>query len=67
MFFRNYMGEDLDSLNLKELQNLEHQLDSALKHIRSRKVKFVQSNTMTNVIFSLIRDTISMFIELKIS
>lgn len=61
------MGEDLDSLNLKELQNLEHQLDSALKHIRSRKVKFVQSNTMTNVIFSLIRDTISMFIELKIS
>lgn len=34
---RNYMGEDLDSLNLKELQNLEHQLDSALKHIRSRK------------------------------
>ncbi|KAA8542577.1 hypothetical protein F0562_023729 [Nyssa sinensis] len=34
---RHYMGEDLDSLNLKELQNLEHQIDSALKHIRSRK------------------------------
>lgn len=33
------MGEDLDSLSLKELQNLEQQLDSALKHIRSRKVK----------------------------
>lgn len=32
------MGEDLDSLNLKELQSLEHQLDSALKHIRSKKV-----------------------------
>ncbi|MED6208985.1 putative alpha-galactosidase 8, variant 2 [Stylosanthes scabra] len=34
---RNFMGEDLGSLSLKELQNLEHQLESALKHIRSRK------------------------------
>ncbi|CAL0330580.1 unnamed protein product [Lupinus luteus] len=34
---RNFMGEDLDSLSLKELQNLEQQLDSALKHIRTRK------------------------------
>ncbi|TKY73280.1 Agamous MADS-box protein AGL8 [Spatholobus suberectus] len=34
---RNFMGEDLDGLTIKELQNLEHQLDSALKHIRSRK------------------------------
>ncbi|OVA00411.1 Transcription factor [Macleaya cordata] len=31
------MGEDLDPLSLKELQNLEQQLDNALKHIRSRK------------------------------
>jgi MADS-box transcription factor len=35
------MGEDLDSLNIKELQNLEHQIDSALKHVRSRKVMSV--------------------------
>ncbi|CAL5338566.1 unnamed protein product [Camellia sinensis] len=34
---RHYVGEDLDSLSLKELQNLEHQLDTALKHIRTRK------------------------------
>ncbi|PHU23943.1 Agamous-like MADS-box protein AGL8 -like protein [Capsicum chinense] len=34
---RHYAGEDLDSLSMKELQNLEQQLDSALKHIRSRK------------------------------
>lgn len=34
---RNFMGQDLDGLSIKELQNLEHQLDSALKHIRSRK------------------------------
>ncbi|CAK9142442.1 unnamed protein product [Ilex paraguariensis] len=31
------MGQDLDSLNLKELQNMEQQLDTALKHIRSRR------------------------------
>lgn len=37
--YRHFVGEDLDSLSLKELQNLEQQLDSALKHIRSRKVK----------------------------
>ncbi|XP_022725922.1 truncated transcription factor CAULIFLOWER A-like [Durio zibethinus] len=34
---RHYMGEDLDSLSLKELQNLEQQLDTALKHIQSKK------------------------------
>ena len=32
------MGEDLESLSLKELQNIEQQLDSALKHVRARKV-----------------------------
>ncbi|CAN1126308.1 Agamous-like MADS-box protein AGL8 homolog [Linum perenne] len=36
---RNYNGEEIDSLNLRELQNLEQQLDSALKHVRSRKDK----------------------------
>nr|GMD35781.1 agamous-like MADS-box protein AGL8 homolog [Ipomoea batatas] len=36
---RHYMGEDIDSLSLKELQNLEHQIDSSMKHIRSRKIK----------------------------
>ncbi|KAG5618429.1 hypothetical protein H5410_018253 [Solanum commersonii] len=34
---KHYAGEELDTLSMKELQNLEHQLDSALKHIRSRK------------------------------
>ncbi|VFQ74997.1 unnamed protein product [Cuscuta campestris] len=34
---RHYEGENLESLSLKELQNLERQLDSALKNIRSRK------------------------------
>ncbi|KAF9677160.1 hypothetical protein SADUNF_Sadunf08G0079100 [Salix dunnii] len=34
---RHYLGEDLDSMSLKELQNLEQQIDTALKHIRARK------------------------------
>ncbi|XP_010551359.1 PREDICTED: floral homeotic protein APETALA 1-like [Tarenaya hassleriana] len=34
---RHYLGEDLGSMSLKELQNLEQQLDTSLKHIRSRK------------------------------
>ncbi|KAJ0047719.1 hypothetical protein Pint_16290 [Pistacia integerrima] len=33
----HFMGQELDTLSLKELQSLEHQLDSAVKHIRSRK------------------------------
>ncbi|KAF2312883.1 hypothetical protein GH714_040941 [Hevea brasiliensis] len=33
----HFMGEDLDTLSLKELQSVEQQIDSALKHIRSRK------------------------------
>ncbi|XP_071706895.1 agamous-like MADS-box protein FUL-L [Rutidosis leptorrhynchoides] len=34
---RHYVGEDLDQLNLRELQNVEHQLDTALKRIRTKK------------------------------
>ncbi|KAL7132660.1 hypothetical protein ABFS83_12G089700 [Erythranthe nasuta] len=34
---RHYMGEDLDSMSLKDLQNLEQQLDTSLKNIRTRK------------------------------
>nr|CAA45228.1 SQUA [Antirrhinum majus] len=34
---RHYMGEDLDSMSLKEIQSLEQQLDTALKNIRTRK------------------------------
>ncbi|KAA8547879.1 hypothetical protein F0562_004308 [Nyssa sinensis] len=34
---RHYVGEDLDPLGLKELQNMEQQIDTALKRIRTRK------------------------------
>ncbi|XP_050104485.1 truncated transcription factor CAULIFLOWER D-like isoform X6 [Malus sylvestris] len=36
---RNFVGEDLDPLSLRELQDLEQQLDTALKRIRTRKRK----------------------------
>lgn len=38
LFFRHYLGEDLGSLSLKEIQSLEQQLETALKHIRTQKV-----------------------------
>ncbi|XP_076899068.1 agamous-like MADS-box protein AGL8 homolog [Bidens hawaiensis] len=34
---RHIMGEKLDSLSMKELQNLEQQLDTGLRHIRQRR------------------------------
>ncbi|GAB2280168.1 Agamous-like MADS-box protein ap1 [Dionaea muscipula] len=34
---RHYLGQDLESLGMKDLQSLEQQLDTALKHIRTRK------------------------------
>lgn len=38
-FCRHYLGEDLGSLSLKELHSLEQQLETALKHVRTRKVR----------------------------
>ncbi|KAA8530473.1 hypothetical protein F0562_005182 [Nyssa sinensis] len=34
---RHYVGEDLESLSLRELQSLEQQIDTTLKRIRTRK------------------------------
>lgn len=39
MFNRHYAGEGLESLNLKELHSVEQQIDTALKRIRTKKVK----------------------------
>ncbi|KAL8244168.1 hypothetical protein R6Q59_010426 [Mikania micrantha] len=38
---RNFMGEDLDSLSLKELQNLEQQLETAIRRLRSKKYQLM--------------------------
>lgn len=38
---RNLLGEDLGPLNSKELEQLEHQLESSLKHVRSTKTQYM--------------------------
>ncbi|CAN0871211.1 MADS-box protein EJ2 [Linum grandiflorum] len=38
---RNLLGEDLGCLNTKDLEQLEHQLEFSLKHIRSTKTQFM--------------------------
>ncbi|KAG9439174.1 hypothetical protein H6P81_019339 [Aristolochia fimbriata] len=38
---RNLLGEDLGSLNTKELEQLENQLEMSLRHIRSTKTQFM--------------------------
>lgn len=45
------MGEELETLSMKDLQNLEHQIDVSLKHIRTRKVHFfMQQGILENSI-----------------
>ncbi|THU62136.1 hypothetical protein C4D60_Mb01t01960 [Musa balbisiana] len=39
---RQLMGEELEALTLKELQQLERQLDTSLRLMRSRKAKLTQ-------------------------
>ncbi|CAA7387896.1 unnamed protein product [Spirodela intermedia] len=38
---RNLLGEDLGSLNTRELEQLENQLDASLKHVRSTKTQLM--------------------------
>ncbi|CAI0463215.1 unnamed protein product [Linum tenue] len=44
---RHYMGEELDTMSTKELHNLEQQLDSALKNVRSRRNQLMQESIST--------------------
>uniref|UniRef100_A0A453ILN8 Uncharacterized protein n=1 Tax=Aegilops tauschii subsp. strangulata TaxID=200361 RepID=A0A453ILN8_AEGTS len=37
---RNILGEDLGPLSMKELDQIENQIDASLKHIRSKKFEF---------------------------
>ncbi|MFS7956181.1 putative transcription factor, K-box [Helianthus anomalus] len=42
---RHYVGEDLEQLNLRELQYVEQQLETALKRIRTKKLKENEKNS----------------------
>jgi len=48
------MGEDLDSMSLKELQCLEQQLDTGLKNIRTRRVHIL-NYTLFNLHMSIFK------------
>ncbi|XP_056696997.1 truncated transcription factor CAULIFLOWER A [Spinacia oleracea] len=41
---RHYLGQELSSLNSKEIQGLELQLDTSLKSIRTRKNQLIQDS-----------------------
>ncbi|KAL8161444.1 hypothetical protein V2J09_012933 [Rumex salicifolius] len=41
---RHYMGQDLGTLSMKEIQSLEQQIDVALKHIRTRKNQVIHDS-----------------------
>ncbi|KAL5741489.1 hypothetical protein ACOSP7_028221 [Xanthoceras sorbifolium] len=41
---RHFTGEELDPLSLRELQNLEQQIDTSVKRIRSRKNQLIQES-----------------------
>jgi hypothetical protein len=56
---RQLLGEQLDPLTTKELQQLEQQLDSSLKHIRSRKVNKEQIVLM---LFSFCAEVVSIWL-----
>ncbi|KAG7982335.1 hypothetical protein I3843_04G046800 [Carya illinoinensis] len=41
---RNFLGADLDPLSVRELRNIEQQLDTGLKRIRTRKNKLIHES-----------------------
>nr|GMC62239.1 FRUITFUL-like protein [Ipomoea batatas] len=50
---RNFLGDDLEPLGLRELQSLEQQLDTGLKRIRTRKASTVSNQLMHESISEL--------------
>jgi hypothetical protein len=55
--FRNLMGEQLESLTFREVQQLEHRIDSALRNVRSRKVHV----TCTLIVLQTYRSTVNCY------
>jgi hypothetical protein len=51
------MGEQLESLTFREVQQLEHRIDSALRNVRSRKVHV----TCTLIVLQTYRSTVNCY------
>ncbi|KAG4128462.1 hypothetical protein ERO13_D09G022400v2 [Gossypium hirsutum] len=49
LLWRNLLGEDLGLLNSKELEQLEHQLEPSLKHVRSTKTSQAMASALNVV------------------
>nr|XP_045083851.1 MADS-box transcription factor 1 isoform X3 [Aegilops tauschii subsp. strangulata] len=54
---RNILGEDLGPLSMKELDQIENQIDASLKHIRSKKEQELQDEN--NDLRKKLQDTTS--------
>nr|GEZ30089.1 peroxidase 25 [Tanacetum cinerariifolium] len=52
MFRRHYVGEDLEPLSLRELQNVEQQLETALKQTRIRKYGMLKNKSTYEIMSS---------------
>ena len=62
--YRNLLGEDLDTLDIKELEHLEKQLDSSLKHIRSTRVlKILKISTTVYFVNYVAPDTLKWYLS----
>jgi hypothetical protein len=51
IIMRQYMGEDLDSLTLQDVSNLEQQIDFSLYKVRLRKVTTQKHDVIVLLIY----------------
>ncbi|AQK39931.1 Agamous-like MADS-box protein AGL8 [Zea mays] len=58
---RNLMGEQLESLTFREVQQLEHRIDSALRNVRSRKETFLMEQN--GILEKLLASQMHFFME----
>ncbi|XP_064995183.1 MADS-box protein EJ2-like isoform X2 [Musa acuminata AAA Group] len=53
---RNFLGQDLDALNIKELDQLENQIETSLRHIRSTKTQVI-IDQLTDLKYKMLQES----------